>query len=76
MIASSNMVRWFLLDEKREIVRIKLEENQRRQTQSVPTKAFQVRIGDNKTVVVYGRIQGYILDALLKAVFNDAHWCA
>lgn len=50
-----------------------LTENQRRQTQSVPTKAFQVRIGDNKTVVVYGRIQGYILDALLKAVFNDAH---
>lgn len=61
------------MDEKPEIVRIKLEENQRRQTQSLPTKAFQVRIGDNKTVVVYGRIQGYILDALLKAVFNDAH---
>jgi len=61
------------LDEKPEIVRIKLDEDQRLQTQNVPTKAFQVRIGDNKTVVVYGRIQGYILAALLKAVFNDAH---
>ncbi len=61
------------MDEIPEIVRIKLEDDQRRTAQTVPTKAFQVNIGDNKTVVVYGRIQSYILDALLKAVFNDAH---
>lgn len=44
----------------------------RNSTKSVPpTKAFQMRINDQKTIVVYNRIQSYILDALLKAVLRD-----
>lgn len=51
------------------IVQVKL--NQPKQT--APTKALQMRLGDNKTVVVYNRINGYILNALMKVVFDDAN---
>ncbi|MDO5967877.1 hypothetical protein [Lacticaseibacillus paracasei] len=61
------------MDEKPEIVRIKLEDYPRRAQLSTATKAFQVKIDTNKTVVVYNHIQGYILDALMKAVFANAH---
>lgn len=61
------------MDEKPEIVRIKLEDDQRRAQLSTATKAFQVKIDTNKTVVVYNHIQGYILDALMKVVFANAH---
>ena len=60
------------MEQKPEIVRIKLEDAQRR-PQSVPTKALQIKLDANRTVVVYNHIQGYILDALMKAVFADAH---
>lgn len=59
--------------EKPEIIRIKLDEDKKRPDLSVSTKALQLKIGNNKTVVVYNHVQGYILDAFLKAVFNDAH---
>lgn len=61
------------MEEKPEIVRIKLEEDQRHSQFSAPTKAFQIKIDTNKTLVVYNHIQGYILDALMRAVFTDAH---
>ena len=34
---------------------------------------FQMKLGENKTVLVYNRINNYILDALLKAVFRNDH---
>ncbi|WP_405076353.1 hypothetical protein ACI3EJ_02270 [Ligilactobacillus acidipiscis] len=53
-----------------DFVQIKVAD--RNSTKSVPpTKAFQMRINDQKTIVVYNRIQSYILDALLKAVLRD-----
>ena len=61
------------MEQKPEIVRIKLEDNQRRPQPSVPTKALQIKLDANRTVVVYNHIQGYILDALMKAVFANAH---
>ncbi len=60
------------MEQRPEIVRIKLEDNQRR-PQSAPTKALQIKLDANKTAVVYNHIQGYILDALMKAVFANAH---
>lgn len=59
--------------DKPDIVRIKLDEEHRRPDLNPSTKALQLKIGNNKTVVVYNYIQGYILDALMKAVFDDAH---
>jgi hypothetical protein len=35
-----------------------------------PQKAMQLRVDQNKTVVIYNRINNYILDAFLKAVFT------
>ncbi|KRK08908.1 hypothetical protein FD11_GL001765 [Ligilactobacillus pobuzihii E100301 = KCTC 13174] len=35
-----------------------------------PQKAMQFRVDQNKTVVIYNRINNYILDAFLKAVFT------
>lgn len=62
-------------NDKPEIVRIKLDDSVRRPQASMQstTKAFQVKINENKTLVVYNHVQAYILDALMKAVFSDAH---
>ncbi|WP_125606591.1 hypothetical protein [Lapidilactobacillus bayanensis] len=57
---------------KPDIVQIKLDSD-RNSLSDQPTKAFQMRIDDNKTVVVYNRIQNYVLEALMKAVFDNAH---
>jgi hypothetical protein len=58
------------LKNENDFVQIKVAD--RNSTKSVPpTKAFQMRINDQKTIVVYNRIQSYILDALLKAVLQD-----
>ncbi|TOY74930.1 hypothetical protein DIS16_10860 [Levilactobacillus brevis] len=40
---------------------------------STTTKAFQMRLSENKSLVVYNYVNGYILDALLKAVFSDVN---
>ena len=54
---------------KPDVVQIKMDKSLNPQT-SAPTKAFQVRVDDNKSVIVYNRIQGYILDSLIKAIFK------
>lgn len=60
------------MTEKPEIVQIQMDKVSQSQSQ-MSTKALQIKIGQNKMVVVYNHIQGYILDAFLKAVFDDAH---
>ena len=60
------------LTKLQDIVQVKL--NQPATTGPTPiSKAFQIKIGDNKTLIVYNRVNNYILEAVLKAVFNDAH---
>lgn len=54
------------------IVQIKMDKMLRSQIQA-PTKALQIKIDTNKAAVVYNHIQGYILEAFMKAVFIDAH---
>ncbi|MBG1272260.1 hypothetical protein FND55_01085 [Lactobacillus paracasei subsp. paracasei] len=61
------------MEDKPDIVRIKLDQDHRRPETYAATRALQLKLGNNKTVIVYNHIQGYILDALMKAVFNDAH---
>ena len=57
--------------EENEFVQVKLPN---RQPVKLPaTKAFQMRLDENKTLTVYNHIQSYILEALLKAVMSDAH---
>lgn len=58
--------------DKLEIVQIKMDKTLHSQIQA-STKALQIKIDSNKSVVVYNHIQGYILEALMKAVFTDAH---
>lgn len=60
------------MENKPEIVRIKLAETRQQQTTMV-TKACQIKLSNNKAVIVYNHINGYILDALMKVVFDDAH---
>ena len=70
MIISSKHDGVIFLKNENDFVQIKVAD--RNSTKSVPpTKAFQMRINDQKTIVVYNRIQSYILDALLKAVLQD-----
>ncbi len=70
MIISSKHDGVIFLKNENDFVQIKVAD--RNSTKSVPpTKAFQMRINDQKTIVVYNRIQSYILDALLKAVLRD-----
>ncbi|WP_010579748.1 hypothetical protein [Liquorilactobacillus vini] len=54
---------------KPDVVQIKMDKSFSPQALA-PTKAFQVRVGENKTVIVYNHIQGYILDSLIKAIFK------
>ncbi len=58
--------------DKPEVVQIKLD-GQPQPKREVSTKAFQMKVDDNKSILVYNHIQGYILSALMKAVFDDAH---
>ncbi|WKF85848.1 hypothetical protein [Lacticaseibacillus pantheris] len=60
------------MENKPEIVQIRMDRPLRSQT-SAPSKALQIKLNQNKSVVVYNHIQSYILEALMKAVFNDAH---
>ncbi|WP_281829528.1 hypothetical protein [Lactobacillus amylolyticus] len=57
------------MTDKPDVVQIKMDKSFNLQA-SVSTKAFQVRVGENKTIIVYNHIQGYILDSLIKAVFK------
>ncbi|KRL44301.1 hypothetical protein [Lacticaseibacillus manihotivorans] len=60
------------MSDKPEIVQIKMDKPMKSEVQA-PTAALRIKINQNKNIVVYNRINGYILDALMKAVFNDAH---
>lgn len=55
-----------------DIVQVKLDQPKQAPAAST-NKAFQMRVSEGKTVVVYNHINGYILEALLKAVLTDAH---
>lgn len=57
------------MEDKHEFVRVKVAAPKQNHELKVQ-KAFQLRIDQNKTVVVYNRINNYILDAFLKAVFS------
>ncbi|MCL5458995.1 hypothetical protein QY881_00200 [Latilactobacillus sakei] len=60
------------MENEPEIVQIKLDETRQQQTTTV-IKARQIKLSNNKTVIAYNHINGYILDALMKVVFNDTH---
>ncbi|KRK90378.1 hypothetical protein [Companilactobacillus futsaii] len=57
------------MDEKPDIVKVQVDQKIEKNTS---TKALQIKIDNNKSVIVYNHISGYILNALMKAVFpND-----
>lgn len=58
------------MEDKRDFVRVKLDTPRQNKDLKVQ-KAMQLRLDQNKTVVVYNRINNYILEAFLKAVFSD-----
>ena len=60
------------MNDDQEIVQVKLDQAKSYQP-ATTSKAFQMKLGENKTVIVYNRVNSYILDALLKAVFKDDH---
>jgi len=60
--------------DKHDIVKVEMPQKVRSAApQATATKAVQLRVGQNKTVIIYNKASGYIVDALLKAVFDDAH---
>ncbi|MDM5047631.1 MULTISPECIES: hypothetical protein [Lactobacillaceae] len=60
--------------DKPDIVQIKMDQpNTPARSAAAASKALQIKLADNQSVIVYNHIQGYILDALMKAVFNRAH---
>lgn len=42
-------------------------------TPVVSSRAIQLKIDQNKSVIIYNKANNYIVDAVLKAVFNNAH---
>lgn len=56
------------MDQQPDIVQVKVGHMLTAST-ALPTKALQLKVGNNKSVIVYNHINGYILDALMKAVF-------
>jgi len=59
--------------DKQDIVQIRMPHEAAGTTLVVPSRAIQLKIGKNKSVIIYNKANGYIVDAVLKAVFNDAH---
>lgn len=58
------------MTEKPDIVQIRMGQTLQSQP-TVTTKAMHIKVGTNKSVIIYNHINGYILDAFLKAVFSD-----
>ena len=56
------------MEDKPEFVQVKVSALKNKDYK--PQKAMQLRVDQNKTVVIYNRINNYILDAFLKAVFT------
>ena len=61
------------MSENPDIVQVKLDQESPSRQPMPASKTLQIRVNNRETVVIYNHIQGYILDALLKAVFPDAH---
>ncbi|NLR10801.1 MULTISPECIES: hypothetical protein [Lactobacillaceae] len=59
--------------DKPDIVQVKVPRQAAGTTPVVPSRAVQLKVGKNKSVIIYNKANSYIVDALLKAVFNDAH---
>ncbi|MFD1431064.1 hypothetical protein [Lacticaseibacillus mingshuiensis] len=55
------------MENKPDIVHVRLDQSGTRPLET--TKALQFKLSNEKTVIVYNHINGYILEALLKAVF-------
>ncbi|WP_390410716.1 hypothetical protein [Lacticaseibacillus jixiensis] len=55
------------MEDKPDVVHFQLDQPRARPTET--TKALQIKLSDEKTVIVYNHVNSYILDALLKAVF-------
>ncbi|ANZ63170.1 hypothetical protein AYR62_03030 [Secundilactobacillus paracollinoides] len=58
------------MTEKPDIVQIRMGQTPQSQP-TVTTKEMHIKVGTNKSVIIYNHINGYILDAFLKAVFSD-----
>lgn len=58
------------MTEKPDIVQIRMGQTPQSQS-TVTTKAMHIKVGTSKSVIIYNHINGYILDAFLKAVFSD-----
>ncbi|MDY0838708.1 hypothetical protein [Lacticaseibacillus paracasei] len=61
------------MSENPDIVQVKLDQESSSRQPLPASKALQIRVNNHETVVIYNHIQGYILDAHLKAVFPDVH---
>lgn len=61
------------MSDKPDVVQIKMDQPNLPRSASVASKALQIKLADNESVIVYNHIQGHILDALMKAVFGRAH---
>ncbi|AYM02631.1 hypothetical protein D8911_06310 [Levilactobacillus brevis] len=59
--------------DKPDIVQVKVPRQAAGTTPVVPSRAVQLKVGKNKSVIIYNKANCYIVDALLKAVFSDAH---
>ncbi|WP_203639398.1 hypothetical protein [Levilactobacillus wangkuiensis] len=59
--------------DKQDIVQIRMPHEAAGTMPVVPSRAIQLKVGKNKSVIIYNKANGYIVDAVLKAVFNDAH---
>lgn len=57
----------FSMEDKPDVVHFQMDQPKLRQSEV--TKALQIKLSNEKTVIVYNRVNSYILDALLKAVF-------
>lgn len=55
------------MGDKPDVVHFQMNQLKSRTTET--TKALQIKLSNEKTVIVYNRVNSYILDALLKAVF-------
>lgn len=59
--------------DKQDIVQVKMPQKTVATTPVVTSRAIQLKIDQNKSVIIYNKANSYIVDAVLKAVFNNAH---
>jgi hypothetical protein len=56
------------MEEKPDIVHFQMDQPKHQPNEL--TKALQLKVGADKTLIIYNHVNSYILDALLKAVFK------